>query len=108
LNGTEIDVPSSGETGAAARHAIMNQALEEFAAEAGNCYVVDVRSFIQTPADVTNNLRHYHRQHYRTLAQRLAEAIGQWHGRQLERSNWVDLKARAASLVPSKLRGLFK
>jgi FkbH-like protein len=108
LNGTEIEVPGSGETGAAARHAQMNQALEEFVAEAVNCYIVDVRSFIKTPADVTNNLRHYHRQHYRTLAQHLAEAIGQWHGRHLERSGWVDLKARAASLVPSKLRGLFK
>ncbi|TGD80831.1 hypothetical protein [Hymenobacter wooponensis] len=108
LNGTEIEVPGSGETGAAARHALMNQALEEFVTEAENCYIVNVRSFIKTPADVTNNLRHYHRQHYRTLAQRLAEAIGQWHGHQLERSGWVDLKARAASLVPSKLRGLFK
>ncbi|TGE08694.1 hypothetical protein [Hymenobacter fodinae] len=108
LNGAEVEVPSSGETGARARHALMNKALEEFVAESKNCFIIDVRSFVNTPADVTNNLRHYHRQHYRTLAQRLAEAIGQWHGRQLERSGWVDLKARAASLVPSKLRGLFK
>ncbi|QJX48253.1 hypothetical protein HMJ29_15490 [Hymenobacter taeanensis] len=108
LNGAEIEVPGSGETGAAARQAQMNQALEKFVTAAENCYIVDVRSFIKTSADVTNNLRHYHRQHYRTLAQRLAEAIGQWHGRQLERSGWVDLKARAASLVPGKLRGLFK
>jgi FkbH-like protein len=108
LNGTEIDVPGSGETGARARHALMNQALEEFVTEAENCIIIDVRGFINAPADVTNNLRHYHRQHYRTLAQRLAEALGQWHGRQLQRSGWVDLKARAASLVPGKLRGLFK
>ncbi|SNC65567.1 FkbH-like domain-containing protein [Hymenobacter gelipurpurascens] len=108
LNGTEIEVSNSGEKGAVARHGLMNQALAEFVASAENCFVVDVRGFIQTPTDVTNNLRHYHRQHYRTLAQHLAEAIGQWHGRQLERSGWVDLKARAVSLLPSKLRGLWQ
>ncbi|WP_139922885.1 hypothetical protein [Hymenobacter sp. DG01] len=108
LNGAEIEVPGSGETGAKERHHLMNQALMDFAASAENCQVVDVRDFVQTPADVTNNLRHYHRQHYRTLAQRLAAAIGQWHGHHLDHSTWTDLKARAASLVPSKLRGLFK
>lgn len=108
LNGAEIEVPGSGESGAKARHQLMNQALVDFVREAENCYVVEVRDFVRTPADVTNNLRHYQRQHYRTLAQRVAEAIGQWHGRQLERSSWVDLKARAASIVPAKLRGLWQ
>ncbi|GGG42068.1 hypothetical protein [Hymenobacter glacieicola] len=108
LNGAEIEVPGSSETGAAQRHQLMNQALADFAATAENCVVVDVRDFVQTPADVTNNLRHYHRQHYRTLAQRLAAAIGEWRGQHLAHSSWTDLKARAASLVPGKLRGLFK
>ncbi|MBB4601367.1 FkbH-like protein [Hymenobacter luteus] len=108
LNGAEIEVPGSGETGAKQRHQLMNQALADFAASAENCQVVDVRDFVQTPADVTNNLRHYHRQHYRTLAQRLAAAIGEWHGQHLHHSAWTDLKARATSLVLSKLRGLFK
>lgn len=108
LNGAEIEVPGSGETGAKQRHHQMNQALADFAASAENCVVVDVRDFVQTPADVTNNLRHYHRQHYRTLAQRLAAAIGEWHGHHLNHSAWTDLKARATSMVPSKLRGLFK
>ncbi|MET4105246.1 hypothetical protein [Hymenobacter sp. UYP22] len=107
LNGAEIDVPGSGETGAKQRHQLLNQTLVEFVASAENCFVVDVCDFVQTPADVTNNLRHYHRQHYRTLAQRLAQAISQWHGQHLPHSPWTDLKARAASLVPSKLRGLF-
>ncbi|UYZ64514.1 hypothetical protein [Hymenobacter weizhouensis] len=107
LNGAEIDVPGSGETGARERHQTMNQALADFAAQAENCFVVDVRDFVRTPTDVTNNLRHYQRQHYRTLAQRLAQAIGQWQGRHLAHSPWTDLKARAASLVPAKLRGLW-
>ncbi|MCR5889660.1 hypothetical protein LRS06_18150 [Hymenobacter sp. J193] len=108
LNGTEIDVPGSPEAGAAQRHRVMNQALAAFVAGAANCYLIDVREFIRTPADVTNNLRHYQRPQYRTLAQRLATAIGQWQGRQLAHSPWTDLKARAASLVPGKLRGLLK
>ncbi len=106
LNGAEIEVPGSGETGARQRHETMNQALAEFVASAENCFLIDVRDFVQTPADVSNNLRHYHRQHYRTLAQRLAQAIGQWQGQRLAHSSWTDLKARAWGLVPAKLRGL--
>ncbi|GAB3295567.1 hypothetical protein [Hymenobacter tenuis] len=108
LNGSEVEVPGSGEKGAVQRHQLMNNALADFVASAENCFVLDVREFVQTPADVTNNLRHYQRQHYRTLAQRLAAAISEWHGQQLEHSTWTDLKARAASLVPGKLRGLWQ
>ncbi|TGE15465.1 hypothetical protein [Hymenobacter elongatus] len=106
LNGAEIDVPGSGETGAKERHRQMNQALADFVATAENCFLIDVRDFVRMPADVTNNLRHYQRQHYRTLAQHTAEAIGQWQGRQLARSTWVDLRAEVASRVPAKLKGL--
>ncbi|RYU82393.1 hypothetical protein [Hymenobacter persicinus] len=108
LNGAEIEVPGSGETGAARRQALMNQALQEFVATAANCFVVDVRGFVRTPADVTNNLRHYQRPHYRTLAQGVAEAISAWHGQQLARSPWADWRARLASRVPGKLRGVWE
>ncbi|MBC6607752.1 hypothetical protein H8B13_13065 [Hymenobacter sp. BT188] len=108
LNGAEIEVPGSAETGAAQRHAQMNQALAEFVASADNCFIIDVRDFVRTPADVTNNLRHYQRAHYRTLAQRLAQALGAWHGRQLPRSTWTDLRAQLASHLPSKLRNAWE
>ncbi|SHI84844.1 FkbH-like domain-containing protein [Hymenobacter daecheongensis DSM 21074] len=108
LNGAEIDVPGSGETGAARRQAAMNAVLQEFVATAENCFLIDVRDFIRTPADVTNNLRHYQRPHYRTLAQRVAEALSAWHGRQLPRSAWADFRARLASRVPGKLRGAWQ
>ena len=100
LNGAEIDVPGSPEVGAARRHAAMNAALADFVAEAENCYLVDVREFVRTPADVTNNLRHYQRAHYRTLAQHLALLIEQWQGRQLGHSRWADWKARLTSRLP--------
>ncbi|NVO85223.1 hypothetical protein [Hymenobacter terrestris] len=105
LNGSEIEVLDSGETGARARHEHMNQALAEFVASAENCFLLDVRAFVQTPADVSNNLRHYHRRHYRTLAQQLAQAIGAWQGQGLAHSTWADWKARAIGLLPVKLRG---
>lgn len=108
FNGAEIEVPGSAETGAAQRHAQMNQALAEFVATADNCFVIDVRDFVRTPADVTNNLRHYQRAHYRTLAQRLAEALGAWHGRQLPRSAWTDLRAQVVSRLPGKLRNAWE
>ncbi|GAA3931437.1 hypothetical protein [Hymenobacter algoricola] len=108
LNGAEIDVPGAGETGAAQRQAAMNQALAEFVAEAENCFVIDVRDFVRTPADVTNNLRHYQRPHYRTLAQRVAAALSAWQGRQLPRSAWADFRAQLASRVPGKLRGVWQ
>ncbi|UOR07480.1 hypothetical protein MUN82_10370 [Hymenobacter aerilatus] len=104
LNGAEIDVPGSSETGAKARHQQMNQVLAEFVAEAENCYLIDVRDFIHTPADVTNNLRHYQRAHYRTLAQGLATAISEWQGRKLARSGWRDWKAQLLSYLPASLR----
>jgi len=104
LNGAEIEVPGSTETGAKERHQQMNQVLAEFVAEADNCYLIDVREFVQTPADVTNNLRHYQRAHYRTLAQRLATALSEWQGRKLARSGWRDWKARLLSHLPARLR----
>ncbi|QNE38929.1 hypothetical protein F1C16_04830 [Hymenobacter sp. NBH84] len=100
LNGAEIEVPGSSETGAKARHQQMNQALAEFVVEADNCYLIDVRDFVREPTDVTNNLRHYQRAHYRTLAQRLATALSEWQGRKLARSGWRDLKARLLSRLP--------
>ncbi|MBT2557468.1 hypothetical protein J7E24_06700 [Hymenobacter sp. ISL-91] len=106
LSGAEIEVPGSGETGAKQRHETMNEALAEFVASAENCFLLDVREFVQRPADVSNNLRHYHRQHYRTLAQQLAQALGAWQGQHLGHSAWADWKARAWGLVPNKLRGL--
>ncbi|QIL77823.1 hypothetical protein [Hymenobacter sp. HDW8] len=108
LNGAEIEVPGSAETGAAQRHAQMNQALAKFIASADNCFIIDVRDFVRTPADVTNNLRHYQRAHYRTLAQRLAQALGAWHGRQLPHSVWTDLRAQVASHLSSKLRNAWE
>jgi hypothetical protein len=83
----------------------MNAALAEFVAGADNCFVLDVRPLIQTPADVTNNLRHYQPRHYRALAQQLAEALGRWHGQgQLRHSRWADAKARLLSYLPPAWR----
>ncbi len=106
LNGSEIELPGTQEIGAAQRHQVMNEALTTFVGSADNCYVVDVRSFVNQPADVTDNLRHYQPRHYRTLAQILAEAIGAWHGGQLRRSAFADWQAQILSKLPTRLRRL--
>lgn len=105
LNGAELELHNPAEPTALARHAAMNAALTEFVAGAANCFVLDVRPLIQTPADVTNNLRHYQPRHYRALAQQLAEALGRWRGQgQLRHSRWADAKARLLSYLPPAWR----
>ena len=104
LNGTEIEVPNSAEQAPVQRHALMNTVLETFVQEADNCYLVDVRTFINRRADVTDHLRHYQPRHYRTLAGSLAQAIGEWQGNQLSRSVWADWSARAWNMIPAKAR----
>src|SRR6476661_404627 len=106
LNGAEVEVPDSAEIGARERHQQMNAALTEFVQQSSSCFVVDVRAFVTQRADVTNNLRHYQPRHYRTLAQQLAQAIGQWQGSLLSHSAWTDLRAQLWNFVPAKLRAL--
>ena len=85
---------------------LLNAALADFCANTENCFLVDVRPFINQPEDVTDNLRHYQPRHYRTLAQQVAEAIGAWRGQQLAHSAWADWRARLWNRVPAKLRNL--
>ncbi|GAA4349532.1 hypothetical protein GCM10023185_06360 [Hymenobacter saemangeumensis] len=106
LNGAEIEVAETHEKGISKRHADMNAALEEFVATAVNCYLIDVRLYVNQRADVTNNVRHYQPRHYRSLAQQVAQAIGSWRGRQLGHSAWADFRARLWSSLPAKWRSL--
>jgi FkbH-like protein len=106
LNGAEIEVPESNEADVVQRHVLMNAALENFVGKAANCFLIDVRHFINQRADVTNNLRHYQPRHYRALAQQVAQAIGEWQGRQLSHSTWADWRARLWNRIPAKWRSL--
>lgn len=108
LNGAEVDVPESKEIKAKQRHILMNSALNEFAITAANCFVIDVRSFIKQRIDVTDNIRHYQPRHYRTLALKLAHAIGEWQGVNLSHSVWIDWRARLWNRIPVKWRNLRK
>ncbi len=101
LNGAEIEVAETHEKGVSQRHAHMNAALEDFVAKTANCYLVDVRQYINQRADVTNNVRHYQPRHYRTLAQQVAQAIGGWRGGHLSHSPWADFRARLWSRLPT-------
>ncbi|MGI4833484.1 MAG: hypothetical protein ACRYFK_08495 [Janthinobacterium lividum] len=105
LNGAELELHNPAEPTALARHAALNATLTEFVAGAASCFLLDVRPLIQTPADVTNNLRHYQPRHYRALAQQLAAALAAWRGQgQLRHSRWADAKARLLSYLPPAWR----
>ena len=108
LNGAEVEVLSAFEVGTQQRHIEMNRALQSFVSQHENCFLVDVRDYIKQRTDVTTNLRHYQPRHYRSLAIKLAEHIGDWHGSQLVRSAWTDRSAQLRSWVAEKFHYVTK
>jgi FkbH-like protein len=75
INGAEIVLPHAYERDRHDLHARMNAVLAEVAADYGHVDVCDVRKFASTPADVTNNIRHYRRGVYHKMAGEIRELI---------------------------------
>ncbi|UYZ60578.1 hypothetical protein [Hymenobacter latericus] len=108
LTGAEVELPNSAEPGAAERHRLMNRALEEFVERTPHCYLIDVREIVHTRADVTNNIRHYQRPHYKALAEKLAEVLAQWQGQKLGRSALGQLRANLLDALPKPVRKVWE
>jgi hypothetical protein len=53
----------------------MNRALEEVVAELPNAVILDVRKFISSREDMTNNILHYRRRIYLQIADALREMV---------------------------------
>ncbi|AYA36680.1 hypothetical protein D3Y59_06190 [Hymenobacter oligotrophus] len=104
LTGAEVTIPDSAEAGATERHRLMNQALADFVERTPNCYLIDVRDTVRTRADVTNNIRHYQRPHYKALAEKLADNLAQWQGQKLGRSALGRLRAGLLDALPKPVR----
>lgn len=68
LNGVEIQSPNPKEVSALDRHRQMNKALEDFVASSENTFIIDVRKFVTHPSQLTNNIRHYHREAYKNIS----------------------------------------
>lgn len=73
LNGAEVAGVSEKEPDRDLRHAVMNRALEEVAGELDGVEIFDVRPLVNSPADFTDNIRHYTRRTYLLMAEGLRE-----------------------------------
>ncbi len=71
LNGAEVPIDNPREPGRHLRHKIMNDALDEVVSSLPNATVCDVRTFVLTEDDLTDNIRHYRRQAYLRMAEEI-------------------------------------
>lgn len=77
LNGSEVPDFNPNEKGACNRHKIMNLALNEVVADHVNCFVIDVRKYVTSRREVKDNLRHYQRTVYVSLAEDVMSLVSQ-------------------------------
>jgi FkbH-like protein len=75
INGAEIAPHNDPEPGQDLHHQRMNKALDEVVAELPNAEICDVRTFVRAPADLRGDIRHYQREIYLRLAERLAARL---------------------------------
>jgi len=76
LNGSEVPLDNQREPDRHLRHRTMNDALDRVVAELPNASVCDVRTFVLSTDDVTDNIRHYQRRSYLRMAEEIRAAIG--------------------------------
>jgi FkbH-like protein len=76
INGSEVAGASEAEPDRHLHHRRMNGALDEVVDEIPNAVVCDVRPFVVSTDDLTDNLRHYTRQTYLRMAEQLKEIVG--------------------------------
>jgi FkbH-like protein len=71
LNGAEVPIDNPREPARHLRHKLMNDALDEITASLPNATVCDVRTFVLSEDDLTDNIRHYRRQAYLRMAEEI-------------------------------------
>jgi FkbH-like protein len=74
LNGAEVELDNAREPDRHLRHRTMNQALDRVVSSLPNASVCDVRTFVLTEDDVTDNIRHYQRRSYLRMAEEIRAA----------------------------------
>jgi hypothetical protein len=80
LNGSEVESggQSHWEENMHERHRLMNDALTQACANRSEVRIVDVRKFVTSSADVTDNIRHYRRGVYKQIADEIAAVSSEW------------------------------
>jgi FkbH-like protein len=74
LNGAEVPFNLEREPGRHLHHRAFNDALDEVVAELPSATVCDLRTFILTESDLSEDLRHYRRKGYLQLAEAITAA----------------------------------
>lgn len=77
LNGSEVRLNRSPQPDRWKQHAAMNRVLFDTVKGMEHVVVCDVREFAQNPEDHSHNMRHYARQVYYRIAQRINQIIEQ-------------------------------
>lgn len=75
ITGSEVPVTEGKERGRHLVHAEINKISEEFAETHSRVLLLDIRKFVQTNDDLTNNIRHYKNFVYRKAADELMNII---------------------------------
>ena len=75
LNGAEVDANNGREPGRALHHRKYNAIVDSVAARHSNVTVIDLRKIVTDPSQLTNSIRHYKRDVFRVLADRVDEVL---------------------------------
>jgi FkbH-like protein len=75
LNGSEVEYTPKPESRRWLHHKKMNGLLEDTVKDRDNVVICDVREFLSQPEEHRNNIRHYNRQTYFQIAQKINSVI---------------------------------
>lgn len=90
INGCEVALDNDAEKNYHLRHIEMNKVVDDFVKENSNTYLLDIRKYVKSKEQLTNNIRHYQRNVYYHMAKELIELIG--NEEKIEMKSWIGRK----------------
>lgn len=75
VNGAEAEPYDNYEPGCVERHREMNLILDDFCANNSRVFLIDVRKYVKSPSDLRDNIRHYKRHIYRSIAEEISSVL---------------------------------
>lgn len=75
VNGSETDVENGLIPGRSKHYQFLNRAVQEIVNTLPNTFVVNINQYIQTREDLMDNIGHYKRHHYKSIAGAIARFI---------------------------------
>jgi hypothetical protein len=75
LNGSEVPINNDLEPDRHERHKSMNEVVKDFVNSNQKTELLDVRKYVNSTEDLTNNIRHYKREFHKDFAEEAADLI---------------------------------